>query len=519
MIGGNRMSVKRKSILEMSSMEARLFLLKSSSYVDMLLPEYFDFQPVIDYAQKILADKKLSSLIRRRDLKEAEFANHTILLNKNAGYDWRPVQIIHPLLYVDLVNLITTNKNWNILQERFKVFQGDKRIQCISIPVESMGTKNDKAETILNWWEGMEQNSIVKSLQYSYCIRTDITNCYGSIYTHSIDWAIRGKSIAKNAKSHKDTSLGHMIDWTVEQLQCGQTNGIPQGGVLFNFIAEIVLGYSDFLLSEKLNQMEVSGWSVIRYRDDYRIFSNSKETAELVVKVISDVLSDLNMHFNSSKTGMTSQIIESAIKPDKVYWNAKIPVIMPIRYENGVKKFDYQLNLQKHLLEILWLSKKFQNSGSVIKALTAFTERLDGLRQINEPVLPLISIVADLISNNPKVIPIGVGVMSKLLTKEYEQSDDVSAGRIVSLITNKLESTPNLNFLDVWLQRLTVLTDISRHFSEKLCLAVSDLDYDIWDSSFVSAKIKFPSIVNREKLKKLRVEIPTAVFDIFNEYD
>ncbi len=289
--------------------------------------------------------------------------------------------------------------------------------------------------------------------------------------------------------------------------------------MLFNFIAEIVLGYSDFLLSEKLKQMEVSGWSVIRYRDDYRIFSNSKETAELVVKVISDVLSGLNMHFNSSKTGITSQIIESAIKPDKVYWNTKIPVIMPIRYENGVKKFDYQLNLQKHLLEILWLSKKFQNSGSVIKALTAFTDRLDGLKQINEPVLPLISIVADLISNNPKVIPIGVGVMSKLLTKEYEQSDDVSAGRIVSLITNKLESTPNLNFLDVWLQRLTVLTDSSRHFSEKLCLTVSDLDYDIWDSSFVSAKIKFPSIVNREKLKKLRVEIPTDVFDIFNEYD
>lgn len=39
---------------------------------------------------------------------------------------------------------------------------------------------------------------------------TDITNCYGSIYTHSINWAILGK---EDAKRHiGKASLGHTID-------------------------------------------------------------------------------------------------------------------------------------------------------------------------------------------------------------------------------------------------------------------------------------------------------------------
>jgi len=501
----------------MTAPEARKFFLKSDSYVNMLLPEYFNFQPVIDFAAAQLNNKTLASIINKKILEADENANHTILLNKNAGYDWRPVQIIHPLLYVNLVNLITEEKHWQELVIRFKSFQSDKRIECISIPVESLGDKNDTAETILNWWEEMEQNSIVKSLEFAYSISTDVTNCYGSIYTHTIDWAIRGKRNAKNAKNGKGRSLGHMIDYTIEQLQCGQTNGIPQGGVLFNFIAEIVLGYSDMCLSEKLHEMNITNWSVIRYRDDYRIFSNSKEIADQVVKVLADVLSDLNMHFNINKTGITTEIIESAIKPDKVYWNSKIPIIMPSVENKDKKLINYQLTLQKHLLEILWLSKKYPNSGSINKALTGLARRLDGLKQIKEPVLPLISIIADIISNNPKVIPAGVGVLSKLILKG--NIDTISSSKIVSQISLKLENTPNLNFLDIWLQRLMVQTDNSQRFTEKLCNAVTDSNYSIWDSSFVTANLQLPSIIDSEKVKSIKPEINTNVFDVFSMYD
>lgn len=151
----------------------------------------------------------------------------------------------------------------------------------------------------MNWWQNLEQASIKYALIYKYCIKTDVTNCYGSIYTHSISWAIHGKQWSKKNR-RPSQGIGNMIDSSIQHLQFGQTNGIPQGSVLFDFIAEIVLGYSDLRLSKKLKNIK-EDFKIIRYRDDYRIFSNSKELSEKILRKLSDVLSDLNMHFNSKK--------------------------------------------------------------------------------------------------------------------------------------------------------------------------------------------------------------------------
>lgn len=57
------------------------------------------------------------------------------------------------------------------------------------------------------WWQEVEQESIRLALKYEYLIHTDIAECYSSIYTHSIDWALRGKEKAKKCKN--DGYLGH----------------------------------------------------------------------------------------------------------------------------------------------------------------------------------------------------------------------------------------------------------------------------------------------------------------------
>jgi hypothetical protein len=36
----------------------------------------------------------------------------------------------------------------------------------------------------------VEQKSIELGLEYDYIFHTDIVDCYGAIYTHSISWAI-----------------------------------------------------------------------------------------------------------------------------------------------------------------------------------------------------------------------------------------------------------------------------------------------------------------------------------------
>lgn len=78
----------------------------------------------------------------------------------------------------------------------------------------------------------------------------------------------------------KKKNLGKSIDTYIMGMQYGQTNGIPQGSILFDLIAEIVLGYADLLLYEDLERSGIVDYKILRYRDDYRIFSNSKEEIE-----------------------------------------------------------------------------------------------------------------------------------------------------------------------------------------------------------------------------------------------
>ena len=69
-------------------------------------------------------------------------------------------------------------------------------------------------------------------------------------------------------------------------MQCGQTNGIPQGSVLMDFIAEILLGYIDEILTEQLNTAHIVNYKILRYRDDYRIFVNNPDEGEKILKNI-----------------------------------------------------------------------------------------------------------------------------------------------------------------------------------------------------------------------------------------
>lgn len=191
--------------------------------------------------------------------------------------------------------------------------------------IKSEFQKSHKAASISNWWEEIEQKSVSLSIQYRYMFITDITDCYNSIYTHSIAWALMGKDDAK-AKKGKKGYIGNIIDTYIQGMQYGQTNGIPQGSVLFDFVAEMVLGYADLLLSKKLATQNITKFKILRYRDDYRIFSNKREELERIAFSLQSVLAELNFQLNTKKTLLTENIIENSIKADKAYYLTRNPL-------------------------------------------------------------------------------------------------------------------------------------------------------------------------------------------------
>lgn len=301
-----------------------------------------------------------------------------------------------------------------------------------------------------------------------------------------------------------------MIDSSIQHLQFGQTNGIPQGSVLFDFIAEIVLGYSDLRLSKKLKNIK-EDFKIIRYRDDYRIFSNSKELSEKILRKLSDVLSDLNMHFNSKKTDMTTDIIGSAVKKDKLFWTVKNAAICN---KNNDGELIYHLGLQKHLLQIYNLTKKYPNLGSVTTSLTAFSKHLSLMSGAPNDYQQLMSIVINIIMLSPRAVPVGTAILGRLLAL-IKGSNEIAV--IIDHVINQIEDLPNIGFIEIWLQRLSLVGNEKRSYSDSLCKKIYH-NNNIWNSKWLKDPFPEDSIIDRKYIKKMKLTIPQNEIDLFNDY-
>lgn len=206
------------------------------------------------------------------------------------------------------------------------------------------------------------------SLEYNCVFDTDVADCYGSIYTHSIAWAVEGKKVAKSLEGKKNKKLlGNIIDASIQDAQYKQTNGIPQGSVLMDFVAEIVLGYVDRILGVILKREDIIDYKILRYRDDYRVFVNNSSEGERILKLLSEIMMPFGLKLNASKTRGSQDIIGQSIKKDKLAWLA-IP-------QNN------RISLQKQLLLIRQHGINYANSGSLNVALNKFDKRIERIRE------------------------------------------------------------------------------------------------------------------------------------------
>lgn len=346
--------MKMQTILDLSYSKARKYFLESQNYCNLQLPVYIDFKPVLDYVQKTVDKKEIRDILKDPKVMPSNYenVNHKILIKKDALYSYRPVQLINPYLYYLLVKAMTNKSSWKEIKDRFTTLRVPN-IEVASIPkVKGDADKSHSSASVSFWWEHVEQRSLELALKYRYMFVTDITNCYGAIYTHSIAWAFMGKDVAK-AKRQNLGLLGNIVDHFMQYMQYGQTNGIPQGSVLSDFIAEIVLAYADKEVSKRLDKEGITDYYIIRYRDDYRIFSNSKEDIERIAFFLQEVLSGLNFQLNAKKTYLTEDVISESIKPDKRAYISGGPI-----YKKTQKRIYSTLsNLQQEALFIHQFSK------------------------------------------------------------------------------------------------------------------------------------------------------------------
>jgi hypothetical protein len=518
-----------KTILQLNNREASSFLMKPEQYCTSELPEYFDFSKVLEYAKKSLGNRQLESCKTNVTPDSLSGVSLEILTNKDGKYGVRPLTLPNPFLYTFLVNVICKKHAWSQIQECFKMYSVSK-IKACAIPVVPDDSKKEpfhKSTSILNWWSTMEQMPIELSLRYRYMFMSDITNCFGQINPQSIDWALSRKDT--EWETDDNHGLAHSIIRLLKAMQGGRNIGIPQGSALFSFIAEIVLGYADLLLSKAIKEAGITeDYAVLRYVDDYRIFCNNRDVLEQISYLLQHVLESLNFRMNTSKTRISETILADAVKPDKAFYIFNTP----IESKKGGIDFD---GFQKHLYFIFEFAKRFPNSGQLKVQLSGFSTRIErylkprkskkskgkllldenGLHEREESTIfkpkflekiaPMVAIATQIAVDNVAAANHALRVVSLLLNVV---DDEIIKDELIDLVYNKLRHQPNSAYLQIWLQNIThqVGKTDSFNYDMPLCRLLDGTLTDLWNNDWILPEIAdnlpYDTICNAEILAK-----------------
>ena len=458
-----------KRLLDLSNEEARGHFLKGSSYFNADLPRYISFEPVLGEVSTVLNGGNYAGFMATNP-NALPNVNYSLIANKDGKFAWRPYELMHPAIYVSLANVICEDANWETIRTRLRGFEGGV-VDCCSAPVMSLDHQTDVATQIRSWWQRVEQRSLTYSLEFNHLLHTDVTDCYGSLYTHSISWALHGFNEAKRNQG-KDSLLGNKVDSHIQAGRYGQTNGISQGSVLMDFVAEIVLGFVDEQINEDIGDSK--DIRILRYRDDYRIFANSDEQAEAVLKIVSDKLRSVGMKLGVSKTFSCRNVVEGSVKPDKLA---------------GIELRDLgnanANTIQKQLLRLHAFGQRFPNSGALRRLVSEFHSNISKQTEAPDDLYVQVAIATDIAFVSPATFPAVAGILSHLISLAPGQEKVP----LWTKVRDKMARIPYNGYLEVWLQRVIqpVAVDMQFESNEPICQIVNGGSPQLWESSWISS--------------------------------
>ena len=550
-----------KNVLSLNSEEAMDFFMKSEEYHGFELPEYFVLDKLLQNVRESIGDTPYEQCIRK-GVKPDDIpdVNLDILLNKDGHYAVRPIILANPYLYYFLVRELCNEKSWKIIKDLFCKFNVPHIKSCALPVVPQKKESFHKSATIHNWWTSVEQRSVELSLEYRYMFTTDITNCYGSVNPQVFDWAFSLKGT--NYEKSRINKISTNVQKYLSAFQGGRNICIPQGSAVFDFVGEIILGYSDLLLHEAIENAGITvQYEVIRYRDDYRVFCNDKDSLEKISYLLQHVLGSLNFRLNSRKTAISESIITDSIKPDKLAYIYNTPI------SNNKKGFDFD-SFEKHLLYILMFSRKYPDSGSIKTLLSDLDKRVeqylkcDDWEEVdldltddkdkdkdkdNKPEDKPKGIFSELKTYNQKSrkIPGGsIRAMAAICTQIALENvgcchyalrvlsrmvnsldDEDEKWSIINRVYSKLCNQPNSDYNQLWLQNITYQQDKkngSSPYTMRLCRIVAgDHDVKLWNNDWLKSSFtdSFEEcmIVDKDILKSVTPVITFREQNIYSD--
>jgi len=200
----------------------------------------------------------------------------------------RILGLIHPLAFARIFEVFEAN------HENLTTAMKDENS---AIQVEA---HNDGRMLIMNY-EDHETKAMVaidQSFGKKFRAHTDVANCFASVYTHSLEWAIQGFEIAKSNLAIKKgpRHWSAHIDQALRWAKRNETSGLPVGPASSSIAVEVILSAVDQKLRDR--------FSFVRYVDDYTALCESHESAQEFILALGKELSLYRLNLNLAKTSI-----------------------------------------------------------------------------------------------------------------------------------------------------------------------------------------------------------------------
>lgn len=198
----------------------------------------------------------------------------------------RELAIVNPVAYWRLARLISSQ--WAVLKAA-----AERSPLSLTKPVEGL------PRGLLNGRDLPAARARVRA-KGKFVLQADVSNFYGSVYTHTISWALHGKEAARAALKNKkgEPLLGDKLDNHFRAMQDGQSVGLPVGPDASQLIAETILSSVD---SAALIGMAGNDF---RFVDDYELAFDSESEAITTRTTLQSVLAQFRLVLNPLKTAI-----------------------------------------------------------------------------------------------------------------------------------------------------------------------------------------------------------------------
>lgn len=307
----------------------------------------------------------------------------------------RILSLIHPLAYSRLFLQIKENREeiLGLIKDENSAITAQQH--------------NDGRIFIMNYedHETKTKNIIELSFAASFRAHADVANCFGSIYTHSLEWAIQGYEKAKESLRSKDKHWSSKLDTALRNTKRNETIGLPIGPGSSSVAVEIILAAVDRELAKQFR--------FVRYIDDYTAYCETHIEAQNFTRALNIELSRYRLNLNLNKTKITE-----LPEPQIDSWVTSVTNALPNRTDsNGmltlstheaINFLDFAINLNKSVQD-----------GSVLKlAAGLIAHRAQG-----DTAATVFQYVLNLSWHFPILLPI----LEKIdATSEYYNKDDVT---------------------------------------------------------------------------------------------